>query len=191
MRVLILRGLPGSGKSHWVFEHFPEHSRPMIGDGRFGEDIVLSTDDYFIVCEDCGSRAWKSITCENHIRNLYRYEQENLAEAHQLCMREFGLIVTGGPDAGIQNVIIDNTHTQIWEFAPYAGFAEAHGHEVVIVNFASPPEICVLQQKHDVPIDKLMKWHLLSNEETLRIPSRWKQAWVFAGGHASSWNPTA
>lgn len=63
MRVIVLSGLPGSGKSHHVQENFP------------GEFVVSA--DHFFIGED----------------GVYRFDFTKISLAHQACWRQFYVAV--------------------------------------------------------------------------------------------------
>lgn len=100
--VYILRGPSGSGKSSItkaIVDSLPNGTRTA----------VCSADAYFIDPRD----------------GMYKFNREHLTEAHQSCRVAFD-------DALRQRVpviIVDNTHTQRWEYAPFVagvvGFNDA------------------------------------------------------------------
>ncbi len=63
-QIIIMRGLPGSGKSTWIREFHPDAK-------------VCSADNYFIG-ED----------------GIYRFDGSKLAEAHGKCLRDYVELVT-------------------------------------------------------------------------------------------------
>jgi predicted kinase len=108
--LLILRGLPGSGKSTLA---------RVLADRESGglgpEAIICEADAYFM--ED----------------GVYRYNPENIKEAHIACYAKARVLM----EAGAPLVIVSNTNTQAWEFADYTLMAKQQGylvHTVVVEN---------------------------------------------------------
>jgi predicted kinase len=98
MRVTIMRGLPGSGKSTWV-----RANRPLAQ--------VCSADHFF---ERDGG---------------YKFNPRLLGEAHGACMRRF----IDALQAGVVEIVVDNTNVRVEEVAPYVSVAQAFGAEVEII----------------------------------------------------------
>lgn len=62
MQVIIMRGIPGSGKSTYVRDQLAS---------KFSRGMYVSTDDFFV----CGS--------------TYRFDPKRISEAHASCLRHF------------------------------------------------------------------------------------------------------
>jgi predicted kinase len=95
---IILRGLPGSGKSTWV-------QALQAALGPTSKTCIGSADHFFE--QPDGSYAW---------------EKSRLTEAHEACRRAF----REGLEARCALVILDNTCVSRSEFAEYLALAEAH-----------------------------------------------------------------
>ena len=111
--LIILRGLPGSGKDHWVRQRAA--ARPLTG---YLERVVCSADDYFVRNGD------------------YQYDPKKLAQAHEACK---GLCVRTMLEVSTRNyarseIIINNTNTERWEYEVYELLAELAGYQVRYVN---------------------------------------------------------
>lgn len=102
---IILRGLPGSGKSS--FARFIRDSDPH----RCLVEIV-SADDYF-----------------TDIEGNYNFEIGKLDEAHAWCAARAHAEFADNTDI----VIIDNTNCRVEEFNWYKETAEEHGYQVFVV----------------------------------------------------------
>lgn len=129
-RIIILRGIPGSGKS--------SYAKRLISklNGIFGLRVsVCSADDYFI--DDSGN---------------YVFDREKLGHAHGYCKRE----VESGCRSGADYIVVDNTNTRYREMRPYHNIAEKYDYEVivrVIGNFDSESiKTYAARNVHNVPI---------------------------------------
>ncbi|MEI4549516.1 MAG: ATP-binding protein [Pseudoalteromonas spongiae] len=102
-QVFILRGLPGSGKSHYAQSLCDE----MVN-GDEGQFVICSTDDFFIS------------------DGQYRFDKAKLSEYHNLNLARFIRALS----QQIPLVILDNTNIKKWEFIAYAEAAHALGYQV-------------------------------------------------------------
>ncbi|TPX37728.1 hypothetical protein SmJEL517_g00482 [Synchytrium microbalum] len=100
--LLVLRGVPGSGKSYFANQLAAEYPYAKL----------LSSDDYFFDRD-----------------GVYDFRPKLLGEAHQWNQNRCreALISSGTPSL----IIIDNTNTQLWEAKPYVLDALEFGHEVL------------------------------------------------------------
>ncbi|CAH0553806.1 unnamed protein product [Brassicogethes aeneus] len=106
--LVILRGLPGSGKTH-LARHILSST---IGEQTNGHLHVLSTDDYF------------------YKHGRYVFDANKLSEAHGWNHnRAFKAM-----SKGVSPVIIDNTNKQMWEMKPYAGMGTDFGYILRILE---------------------------------------------------------
>lgn len=109
--LIILRGLPGSGKSY-LARKIVEIS---IGSNHY-HNFIFSADDYFMR------------------RGNYQYDPTKIHEAHSFNQqRAFAAM-----NRGVSPVIIDNTNTQLWEMKPYAMFAAQHAYIIEILEPGTP-----------------------------------------------------
>lgn len=109
--LIILRGLPGSGKSY-LARKIVEIS---VG-SRDYHNFIFSADDYFIR------------------RGVYQYDPMKLQDAHSFNQeRAFDAM-----KRGVSPVIIDNTNTQMWEMKPYAVVAAEYAYIVEILEPNTP-----------------------------------------------------
>ncbi|XP_044262749.1 NEDD4-binding protein 2-like [Tribolium madens] len=105
--LVILRGLPGSGKSHLGVVI----TDVTLGPGNNSQHI-LSTDDYFIQ------------------NRKYVFDPSRLQEAHEWNHRRAFQAMS----RGLSPVIVDNTNTQMWEMKPYAMMATDYGYMIEILE---------------------------------------------------------
>jgi len=134
--LIILRGLPGSGKSHYVDDLWDAHI--------WSEKIYrCSADDYF--------------TCDWQHNNtkFYKFDPSLLGEAHAWCRAQADTVMS----LNIDTVIIDNTNTQKWEYAPYLEMAEAYAYrtKIVMIGNLDDIELYAKRNTHGVPLTAIKK----------------------------------
>ena len=121
---IILRGLPGSGKStiaHMLTDNWPNED----------ECAICSTDSYFY--DEDGK---------------YQFDPSKLGEYHASNLQTFTTLC----EAGMQLVICDNTNSQLWEYEAYHQVALDCGYQVHIVTVGDfDVERCVRRNTHGVP----------------------------------------
>ncbi|CAM9224831.1 unnamed protein product [Discosporangium mesarthrocarpum] len=95
--VVVLRGVPGSGKS-WLTGQLKERATAagfvcevVSADHFFGKEVVKGT-------------------------NLYSFSKERLSEAHSQCFRRYKANLA---NYEVDMIVVDNTNTQRSEFQPY------------------------------------------------------------------------
>lgn len=108
--LVIMRGLPGTGKSTHVAEL-------VDGMRALGKPAVVASADHHFVGDD----------------GVYRFVPSQIGEAHKQCLR----VATEAMRAGAHLVVVDNTNTQKWEFEAYLKLAEElqYNVEVRVVPF--------------------------------------------------------
>lgn len=126
---IIMRGLPGSGKSYKV--------RQLIAKFGGDEDHVFSADKYFEhVAEEkfIKEHGRKPDTKELNISYHAIWKASRLGAAHRFCFDQFQAAV----DLGITPVIVDNTNTTRSQFERYFKYAEDNEYRVRIEEPESP-----------------------------------------------------
>lgn len=161
MKVILMRGLPGSGKSTWV-NHCVQHH------GTNNKKVVVCSADDSHTLPD----------------GTYKFYPANVAKAHNDCLKKFlTQLDPFNPDA-LRNcnpltcVIVDNTNTSAWEIAPYLRLAEAFGHEVKIVRVECSLQLATSRGVHGVPTKTMLA--MQRNLLTEVLPSHWREEVVFS-----------
>jgi predicted kinase len=128
--VIILRGLPGSGKSIFAKERVSQ-----IRENGYSAEIH-SADNFF--------------TNEN---GEYNFIGEKIGEAHATCFSQ----VENAFKNDIDYVILDNTNIQLWNFANYIRLAEKYGYSIEVRRFNTNIETSVSRNIHGVPQSTIEK----------------------------------
>jgi tRNA uridine 5-carbamoylmethylation protein Kti12 len=130
--VLIMCGLPGSGKTSWA-----ERNIKLEGDESF---VICSADDFF-------SRGGE-----------YDFVPSKLGEAHEWCFKEFFWYADRcSPPAShsdypdVKYIIVANTNTTLHEMSPYVALAKFFKLPVKIVYLECSVETSMSRNVHYVP----------------------------------------
>lgn len=136
MKVVIMSGVPGSGKSTYARKLV--QSAGMDKEVPIPLGVIVSADDYFL--KD----------------GKYIFDRNKLSDAHSWCLRRFvDAIAEGKPlgDIGPKDwfkgvVVVDNTNTTGEEIAPYYQLARAFGCEVELVTVYRDIMACAEKNVH-------------------------------------------
>lgn len=133
MKIRILMGLPGSGKSTW------------IKNNTFGDVTVCSTDLFH--------------TTEEGYKHPGR-DSERTKAAHGYVLRKFITAITAylSRPAGVLHpasefLVVDNTNTTQYELGPYLAVVNAYGlNSCLEVHYLKvSPEVSKVRNTHNVP----------------------------------------
>lgn len=105
--MVIVRGLPGSGKTYLA------RSIAQLADEDDPAQFIFSTDDYFM-----------------KKGRIYDFDPRKLDDAHTFNQKRVLKAVT----SGISPIIVDNTNTQGWEMKPYVVFAVKYGYFLEVLE---------------------------------------------------------
>lgn len=138
--VVVLRGIPGSGKSTLGRE-----IAALCAQRTDASCAIVSADTYFV-----GPRG-------------YVFDVKRIGKAHDECKRQFDdalMRASGAP----RIVVVDNTHTQQWEYAHYVDRARALGSRVAVLEMhCQDLATCVRmaqRNSHGVALDKVVQMHM-------------------------------
>ena len=164
--VLVMRGLPGSGKSTYLQKILDElreeeNLRGLPEPGRVLRTIC-SADDF-------------------HMKDgKYQFDPKNAPIAHRECLRQF----LAATQRGDSLVVVDNTNVSQWEYVQYVNIAQVHDYDVRIIEFDTPVEVSIERNIHGVPAEvirgmaarweEVLPWHrdmvvVNSVESTIRV----------------------
>lgn len=149
-RVVILRGLPGSGKTS--FAEF------LLSTNK--SSIRHSTDDYFLVFDETNKTTVGAQTLQTtgHLsRGKYVFVFERLQEYHNRNYEAFCKSVK----EGIELVIVDNTNIQKAHYMRYLKSAQEAGYHVDVITIGGfdPASIDLYARRnsHSVPYGAIQK----------------------------------
>ena len=142
--VVILRGIPGSGKSFL---------------GKQIQQQLL--EEYNVFASICSADLFFET------RHGYAFDPKLLASAHQNCRKQFlrelqaSKASSGsGTSPRPSVVLVDNTNTQKWEYEAYEADALANGFELHILEVKCPDLLTATRvakrNSHGVPLDRVL-----------------------------------
>ena len=123
--VIILRGLPGSGKSTLIDKSIEKQQNSLA---------YCSADSFFT----------------DKLTGEYRFDLEKLSSAHEACLNQFLDYLIANKSL----IVVDNTNSQYWEYSLYKCFAKCFGYRCSILELTCPSEEILkaynLRNKHSV-----------------------------------------
>lgn len=136
MKVIILSGISGSGKSTYAEKIRQDHN---------GITQTCSADHYF---EKDGK---------------YNFDPSKLGEAHAACMFKFADLLHRAMmgehriDRDLDVIIVDNTNLSAVELAPYVALAAAYSAECELVTIHCDAQVAFERNAHGVPFQGIRR----------------------------------
>ena len=156
MKIIILRGISGSGKSLLAKELAQIYNDKFRDEENYPKARILSADNYFM--KD----------------GKYLFDARLLPRAHSQCLRDFMASFRINPP---ELCIIDNTNTSVIEVAPYYAIANAHKATVKLVTLMCDPAIAWESNQHGVSSAIILRQHQRLLNESL--PPWWSHEVAF------------
>lgn len=153
MKVMIMRGLPGSGKSHFA-EGF---KRDQLKEWR----LAYCSADLFPGFTKTGGK--------------YEFNPALIGDAHDYCLTEFMSTLRNDRH---ELVIVDNTNLTAWEIAPYYRLAQVGKHDVEILRMECDPIKAWQRNTHGVPLETVLRMYRTLLME--QLPHHWKERVVLS-----------
>ena len=116
MKVIILSGVSGSGKSTYAAKLLEQEYEDLEQEYE-DKCLKVSADDFFT----------------DSLSGKYSFDPSRLGEAHASCFRNYIEALTDG----VNFILVDNTNTTEAEIAPYVLGANAFGYDVEIHTLVS------------------------------------------------------
>lgn len=130
--IIIVRGVPGSGKTTLIEEQYPDA-------------VVCSADNYF-----------NEVAELNNTTYLEEFKPWLVGKAHQHC---WGAYIHALCVMEEETIVVDNTNIRKWEYENYVFLAELNGYNVKIVEIpiTESAEVYHERNTHGVPLEVIQR----------------------------------
>ncbi len=173
MRVIILRGISGAGKSTFLPVFINENN-------LLEENVIVASADHLF--ENRAKMLGESY--------LHVFDPSDLPKAHAQCLVKFVELLARCDEPLLsdedveewheQVVVVDNTNIGVAEMAPYIALAQAYDCEVEVICLWATPEAAHKRSSHKVSFEVILGQYKQLLRESL--PPWWpKQRIVLTG----------
>jgi predicted kinase len=131
--VIILQGVPGSGKSTFCDKLADFVGNPVT------EDVQVCSADHFFVNKN----------------GDYVFNKHLLGQAHAQCFYDFQYWVAKTGSKRPLYIVIDNTNTTHKEIIKYVDEANSYGWDTVTITFNIDVEKAAKRNIHGVPLERV------------------------------------
>lgn len=149
MKVAIMRGAPGMGKTTLAERMLCEHIKALDNTG-----LIVSADHTFIQPD-----------------GTYKFDRNILGFAHHECLRKYSDAIGQNKDNPNFLLIVDNTNTTVGEMKNYVDLAKVSGVPFKIISVECEITDAFARQAHRVPEDK--HWQMWMRYCDAKLPSDW------------------
>lgn len=139
--VIVLRALPGAGKSFLV-------------------DALRARSERARGISVCSADAFWTKTRP--------FDPQRLPEAHADCLKGFTQWIVSPPFFDKTTIVVDNTNTTLHEAAPYMAVANAFKRTAALVQIDAPYELAYSRQTHGCPLKTFI--HMAKNMDAAPPP---------------------
>lgn len=147
-RIIIMRGLPGSGKSTITREMISFDVHPFE---------ICSSDSFFV-----------------NDKGVYVFDPRLLGINHKKCFRQYIEFVRTLSERG--TILVDNTNTVVTDLAPYCRVAEAYDIPFAIVELICDPVVSFNRNVHGVPMEVI--YGMYRNLIVEQVPGYWRRIMI-------------
>lgn len=167
--VIIMRGIPGSGKTWFVDNHL------VKGEGQ--RPRVFSTDNFWTL----GGQGYHEAFDPKRLGEAHDWNLRNFIEAliasreNALAMVADGATIEDVAGKCERNVlVVDNTNLSVSEVAPYYHAAQAFGFWVEIQTIMASFDICLRRQMHGLRTVDLYRMYRRGEDAIREMPPYWR-----------------
>lgn len=162
MKVILMSGIPGSGKTSYVTRMVRENE-----DCRF---LICSADHYFQT--DSSGKYDPEAN--------YKFDFTKLSSAHNACIRKFAESIVPSEKEKYNFIVVDNTNSTTLELAPYVAIANAYGIPAELHTIKCNAHLAAERNLHGVGYTTCSA--MSSNIENREIPFYWNLKSVIIDG---------
>ena len=134
--MIIMRGLPGSGKTYYAQRFYSKYG---------SENIFYASADSFFMSQSLSDNVPQ-----------YRFDVSKIGEAHESC--KLAVLAAVGNNKPV--IIVDNTNSRNWEMSFYVKFASLHNYKIEIYEMTIETQEQLKRvfkrRIHDIPLDKFL-----------------------------------